>query len=551
MKKTMRYLGLAAFIAAGTLLAGCSKEEEQTENQGIETENVVVTLTARVSLGNTSSKAVNGDGVKTFAVGDQIAVVYTNTSTETVKATSQALTAGDISNAKKSAQFTVTLINPVAGSVRYVYPASMVDDSGEMTSLASQDGTLAGLQAFDYAEGSGTMTSTALPAIDLTNQIAVGKFTLKDYTGTTDLTGISSLTVYSDGQSYTITPASTLSDTVYVAMKPITDKAVSFKASDGTYTYWKLVPSATLAASNFYPVNVTMGYPGVLPGQFSVGSTSQVYFSRGNLQATGTILSSPASGWAWAFAEDQYGFIGSAVANNAICDNGFVSTGGTVDLFGCSTDNALNYHGLHNYNSSQSTSFAGGFDDWGKLAISNGGNAANSGWRTPDQGEWSYLFQTRDNFAGKYGYATVSGVTGVVVLPDAWSLPEGCSFTAGMANGWTTNSYDADKWAQMEAFGAVFLPAAGNRYTTSVAEVGTGGYYWSSTFKNSAKAYVLSFNETNDLSVTADIDCYVGLSVRLVMDSANAFLNQPASSSTLNGGDFYGFLHNGGNELYE
>ena len=114
--------------------------------------------------------------------------------------------------------------------------------------------------------------------------------------------------------------------------------------------------------------------------------------------------------------------------------------------------------------------------DWGVYnAISNGGNAADQ-WRTLTGDEWNYLFNTRDNASSKYGSATVSGVHGVVVLPDSWTLPSGQSFTSGMG-AWTNNTYTAEQWSQMEESGAVFLPAVGFRNSTSVSYVGSYGCY--------------------------------------------------------------------------
>lgn len=490
-----------ALALTAALLAGCAREMDPVE-AGESQEDVVVTLTTRVSLGNTSTKAVNGDGVKTFAVGDRIAVVYTNTSEATVKVTSQALTAGDISNAGKSAQFTVSLINPVDGDVRYVYPASMVDDSGEMTSLASQDGTLAGLQAFDYAEGSGTMTSTVLPSIDLTNQLAVGKFTLKDYTGTTDLTGITSLKVFCDRRCYTVTSASSFADTIYVAMNPIADKAVSFKASDGTNTYWKLVPSATLEASNIYPVNVTMGYPGVLPGEFSVSATEQVHFSQGNLQYIGS-----ASTPYWKFAENQLAYLGEANASS--------ETNVDRDLFGWGTkttpyktsDNGVDYS----------------WAEWGENVISNGGNAENVGWYTlPDAG-WDYMLSL--NSEGRQGdrfvKATVDGVCGLIIFPDGWAgdPPFDSKNTKNVS--FSSNSVTLPDWENnLEPYGAVFLPNAGGRSGVSVSVSSTSGYYWTSTPYHESNIYQASaLNLSGSLLAFAYITRATGYSVRLVLAS--------------------------------
>lgn len=491
-----------ALALTAALLAGCAREMDPVE-AGESQEDVVVTLTTRVSLGNTSTKAVNGDGVKTFAVGDQIAVVYTNTSTATVKATSQALTSGDISNSGKSAQFTVSLINPVDGDVRYVYPASMVNDSGNMTSLASQDGTLAGLQAFDYAEGSGEMTSTVLPSyVALENQLAVGKFTLKDYTGTTDLTGITSLKVFCDRRCYTVTSASSFADTIYVAMNPIADKAVSFKASDGTNTYWKMVPSATLEASNIYPVNVTMGYPGVLPGEFSVSATEQVHFSQGNLQYIGS-----ASTPYWKFAENQLTYLGEANASS--------ETNVDRDLFGWGTktapyqtsDNGVDYS----------------WAEWGENVISNGGNAENVGWYTlPDAG-WDYMLSL--NSEGRQGdrfvKATVDGVCGLIIFPDGWAgdRPFASKNTENVS--FSSNSVTLPDWENnLEPYGAVFLPNAGRRSGVSVSVSSTSGYYWTSTPYHESNIYQASaLNLFDSLLAFAYITRATGYSVRLVLAS--------------------------------
>ena len=121
---------------------------------------------------------------------------------------------------------------------------------------------------------------------------------------------------------------------------------------------------------------------GELPGVFSVSSTKQVWFSQGNLQAVCTSADNDGStqeSWTWSFATNQYDYVGNAAANNAINGNGSVSSAGTVDLFGWST--AATYYGIHICNENASE-YSGDFVDWGNLAISNGGNTANSGWRT-------------------------------------------------------------------------------------------------------------------------------------------------------------------------
>ena len=240
---------------------------------------------------------------------------------------------------------------------------------------------------------------------------------------------------------------------------------------------------------------------GTLTGLFSVSATTQVQFSQGNLQYQ-------ASTNTWRFAEHQWDMVGMGYGQTD--ENNYCYIGGTVagsdnrqisatytgwiDLFGWGTGNAPT-------KSSTDNSDYLAFTDWGKNPIYNGGNQANQ-WRTLTNDEWDYLFETRANASSKYGAAKVNGVTGIVILPDVWSLPSDCGFTAGMtsASNWydwslvaSTNTYTAAEWTKMESAGAVFLPAAGYRSGTGVFDVGSDGYYWSATPSGTDDAYRLGF----------------------------------------------------------
>ena len=238
---------------------------------------------------------------------------------------------------------------------------------------------------------------------------------------------------------------------------------------------------------------------GALPGLFSVSATQRVYFSQGNLQYQ-------ASTNTWRFAEHQYDYVGS--------DNRSISStySGWIDLFGWGT-------GSNPTLSSQNNEDYGPFVDWGCNRISNGANTANR-WRTLTIAEWEYLLYYRTDAPSKCGTGNINGVGGLIILPDSWTLPSGCSFTSGFATSnyntypdWTHNSYTLAQWAQMEAAGAVFLPAAGNRYGSNVRNVGASGSYWSST-----PNYEMSFNSLN-LDATSNHYHYHGFSVRLVLDN--------------------------------
>ena len=204
--------------------------------------------------------------------------------------------------------------------------------------------------------------------------------------------------------------------------------------------------------------------------------------------------------------------------NNSNISSSYI---GWIDLFGWGTSD---YNGKNPYMTSTDyfdygdgcNDIAGTNYDWGVYnAISNGGNQAGL-WRTLTRDEWYYLINTRTNASSKKDVATVNDVTGLILLPDNWTLPEGLTFTSGANGDFAQNTYSTADWAKMEANGAVFLPAAGYRSGTYVVDVGTGGYYWSSSYRNSSACYVYfgslgvgAYNVSNR---------YIGLSVRVVQD---------------------------------
>ncbi len=255
---------MAALFFVGAIITGCSTDDDSTSLD--QPASKTVTLTTTISMdGGATTRALTEEGVKTFAVGEQIAVVYTNTSSKRVKALSIALVAGDITNDGKTARITVTLTDPVAGSVDYIYPASMANSDGttNYSALCMQDGTQPTLAAkLDYAKGSGAMTVNGneytLPGIALKNQLTICKFKVKN-SGGAEITGnITGLTVSDGTNTYTVSRA-VAAGPIYVAMLPVSsDKTLSFVANDASNSYYKNVTGKTLEANNQYPINVTM-----------------------------------------------------------------------------------------------------------------------------------------------------------------------------------------------------------------------------------------------------------------------------------------------------
>ena len=253
-------------------------------------------------------------------------------------------------------------------------------------------------------------------------------------------------------------------------------------------------------------------------GVFSVGEGKTVTFSKGNLQYTQSTNT-------WSFASAQWEMIGTdnviggsvssyptdgdSKEGNALADK--------IDLFGWSTS-ATNF-GVST--SIDDVDYSGSFVDWGTNKI---GNDAPNTWRTLTFDEWYYLLNTRTNASSLKGVAQVNGVNGLIFLPDTWVCPEGITFKSGFHSSYSYSvdyyaayqTFTAAEWSKLEAAGAVFLPAAGDRLGSNVKLVQYYGYYWSATERYSHYAYYLTFSP-----VGADMHYngrYRGQSVRLVKD---------------------------------
>ena len=264
------------------------------------------------------------------------------------------------------------------------------------------------------------------------------------------------------------------------------------------------LPDKTAEKGHIY--NITRNaIPGALIGQFSVSSTKKVYFSKGNLQAT-----YDGSNWTWAFAANQWDYIGNAAGNTRVtATSPFISENATVDLFGwvgaSSTWTGVNKYGI---TSSSATNNKNGYGNVASESLkSDWGALIGLGWRTLSMAEWTYLLATRTvnggNGADK-SYTlnqSVNGKRGMVIYPD--------NYTGAV--------YSGDNWASFEAAGCVFLPAAGWRDGTTIKNsINDRGYYWSTTPSNATAAKRMFF--AGGLELTGDNSRAFGFSVRLVRE---------------------------------
>ena len=249
---------------------------------------------------------------------------------------------------------------------------------------------------------------------------------------------------------------------------------------------------------------------------FSVSQTKYITFSPGNLQYTQSTNT-------WSFAENQWDMIGTDnVTDGSVSfesKDGYSKEGTAladkIDLFGWSTS-ATNF-GVST--SEDKNDYSGSFVDWGTNTI---GNDAPNTWRTLTYDEWEYLLKTRPNASSLKGVVQVNGVNGLIFLPDNWTRPAGVSFKSGFHSSSGVDYYaayqtfTAEQWSKLEAAGAVFLPAAGYRYSSYVYYVHFSGYYWSATEGYSYNAYDLSFY--SDEAYMGSSGRNRGISVRLVKD---------------------------------
>lgn len=262
---------------------------------------------------------------------------------------------------------------------------------------------------------------------------------------------------------------------------------------------------------------------GAVDAFFSVGDTSRVRFSRGNLQyraSTGT----------WRFAEHQYDIIG------ALNDNISPTYDGWIDLFGWGTSGwqsgatccqpFSSTTTIYDYTKNDLTG-ANANADWGVFnPISNGGNEPGM-WRTLTDKEWIYLLKTRvtkplnGTENARHCSATVHGVHGLILFPDAYVHPQGVPLPDSVnrrRQDTLQNRFSDSQWALMEQAGCVMLPLTGTRFGTKTSHVAETAKYWSSIHDyNEYRARVVHISPKGSFLTTYNQN-YYGNPVRLAQD---------------------------------
>lgn len=277
---------------------------------------------------------------------------------------------------------------------------------------------------------------------------------------------------------------------------------------------------------------------GELSGEFTVSATKKVAFSKGNLQYTRANTSVDWSTGTWSFMDNQYDRI-ETIANPYCTANHANKT--AIGLFGWATSG---YNSKYPYmTSATSTDYGptGTYDlvgdtyrqyDWGANPISNGGNAANVGWRLLTGDEITYMMSTRktSTVAGvadaRWVKITITiggnAIKGLLLFPDVYTAgtPTGVNWNSAInvQDAAYTATCNATGWTALQNAGCVFLPAAGHRDGTKVTEVDAVGRYWSSSCASNTNARAIGFF-VGGVAIVNSYTREQGLSVRLVIDT--------------------------------
>ena len=299
MKQMMKYFGLTAMAVMGLLACTRAQVEQPVQK--------TITLTTTINLGgeeDDDSKALSALGVKTFANGDKIAVLYECTTANRV----HIVESDDVSSISvdgKTARFSVTFPGgenqpKPDGKIRIVYPPIMakditygsnisLDDDDSTLSLRTlnedlpQGGTLSFVSSRDLCTFDGYFVSvnnqpTFPSSITLTNRLAMCEF--KVFRGEDNITSsITKMTLVNGSNTYTIERTAS-TDPIYVAMLPVENGIFDIIVNE---SYYKQVSGKTLAAGKMYPINLR------LPGAaVNLATLSNYYTAQSGDVLTGT-----------------------------------------------------------------------------------------------------------------------------------------------------------------------------------------------------------------------------------------------------------------------
>ncbi len=265
---------------------------------------------------------------------------------------------------------------------------------------------------------------------------------------------------------------------------------------------------------------------------FSTSAATKVAFSKGNLQYTRTSTDADWSTGTWSFMTNQY----DIVENNGAVSTDYASQT-AIGLFGWGQSGATDsQHGELKPNRTDIENYCSEYEDltntvfdWGVRNSADITNGEGYSWRTPSKAEFEWLLGVNvgepvpgtncRNVTNRWLLATINaGGTnhnGLIIFPDIFSF-DLTGYTCNDMTDWA--AVDAADWTAMEDAGAIFLPTAGYRFRDGIyiSEVGSNGYYWTSRWGTSGKAWEIDI-QYNSVGINMPFSSN-GFSVRLVRD---------------------------------
>ena len=518
---------LTLILAALALTLGfsqCKKTETPTTDKG-----VFITLTA--GYGNGAKTGFNPETGAFTWTGTTENLEYINVGGSTHGYLGQ-LTS---TQSGETVTFSGTITPSEGETLYFFYFGKGNHASATSVDFSNQDGTIENVTNYHIAISEGIEYENQTNfSTTLNMKMAIAYFDVNGFKNASDVAETVYLhgdEVYStatiDYQSGTITGSTkgnislgTATAGKYVALIPSVNTETTLKfdsdSKTGAMTFLRGIQAGKYYANSDAALSVAAN-----SCLFSIPGAKKVRFSQGNLQYT-------KSTGVWSFMEHQYDIVETSGQNvgKDYADQDVVS------LFGYGTSGYNNNQSCYQPYCTQGdqnsyATYLNGTANWGYNRISNGGNTEDFGWYVLSSAQWNHVINNRTastvNGTGnaRYAKAKVAGVKGLILFPDSYTHPDGVAQpiginVAGNDEGWNGNNYTASDFGLMEAHGAVFLPAAGKRSgTNALNNVGTEGWYWSSSWHNGSSSdflYILN----NNINPTYYTSRDGGLSVRLV-----------------------------------
>ena len=528
----MKYDRIIKFLSLA-VLAGCSREAELPEEGNLEW------VSLQLEGGPSSRVAIDGStGLASLTTGDQVAVhtsagSYT-TCTVDVENSRVAVPLGAGASRDGYAVYPASAAaNNSTSAVQVIYPdtydlsgygdaalAALVEAPCPMVAVNTPGQSLVFRQVGGLLRIRLEKVETSTKSISVT---VAGPPITGTATVTNPGTSLSTSSIASGGHVVTFILPSSYSDMGYhtiilnipVPMGTYTACRCDIK-NDKDYIYgrYSIIGSSTIARATGNQLNrdFTVTDP-VHP--FSISADKQVAIAPGNLQF---IKSKPKI--SFKFAEQPWDYLGTTTGQDS--DDSEVDR----DLFGWATSGWTRHYAYlttttdTDYGpaiSSGEWTSNSRYWDWGQQNIIYNFGTSKT-WRTLTSTEWAYLFARVDaNSLALWTHATVAGVPGIILFPDDFIDTNNAFPVTGSSS--TESSYiiDESDWVIWAYEGCAFLPEAGRRNGTEVSDVGSHGYYWSSTTYGSGFAFALTFHDSGICSVESR-KRHEGSSVRLVRE---------------------------------